>query len=113
MKLNEPADIAALMLRVDAMLEAVGVPSYSTLWMTNESMRADVARMEDRLGMTNLALSKAQGDLVQLDLIVRTATSVSQIGRQFGRMKEERARLEDLELERFDRRWNRTASPGE
>ncbi|MBS0543917.1 MAG: hypothetical protein JSR40_09320 [Proteobacteria bacterium] len=113
MSLTEQAELVALVQRVDELLERAGMPAYSALWTTNERLRAEAAQLEDSLSMSNLSLSKARGDLVQLDMIVRTAASVSQIGRQFATMKEERARLDRRETKRFERRWRGSAPHGD
>lgn len=105
MKLNDPAQLGAGMHGVDDMLEAAGMPSYTQMWATNAQLRAELDQLRERLGMAQLALSKARGDLLQAELIAGTAASVAQIKRELARMKGARALRERDQHARFERRW--------
>ena len=94
MKLNDPAQLAARMVEVDADLDLAGMPSYSHMWATNAQLRADLARAEARLQMMTLALSKAKSHLLHVELIARSATSVEQVGRQLVQLRQDRDLLE-------------------
>lgn len=102
MKLNDPAQLAARMVEVDADLDLAGMPSYSHMWATNARLRAELARAESHLQMMTLALSKAKSHLLHVELVARSAASVEQVGRQLARLRQDRDLLEAEWRARFD-----------
>jgi hypothetical protein len=84
---------AASVGEIDLALESSGMPSYTQMWETNAGLLDALQALRERLECADATLAALQGDLLQTELIVATATSVDQIRRQLARLKDERSRL--------------------
>lgn len=84
---------AASVGEIDLALESSGMPSYTQMWETNAGLLDALQALRERLQCADATLAALQGDLLQTELIVATATSVDQIRRQLARLKDERSRL--------------------
>lgn len=84
---------AASVGEIDLALESAGMPSYTQMWETNAGLLDEMQALRERLADTDATLAALQGDLLQTELIVATATSVDQICRQLARLKDDRNQL--------------------
>jgi hypothetical protein len=84
---------AASVGEIDLALESSGMPSYTQMWETNAGLLDALQLLRERLACADATVSALQGDLLQTELIVATATSVDQIRRQLARLKDDRSPL--------------------